>query len=87
MKGVVTHKNTGKVYFSMWSMDVKFEGENVVRHLDMTTHNHGSTPPNALPTIYQDLLAALSPECATEKRSWRISRRPARPLPKSKETP
>ena len=67
MKGVVTHKNTGKVYFSMWSMDVKFEGENVVRHLDMTTHNHGSTPPNALPTVYQDLLAALPPECATKK--------------------
>ncbi|RQP25395.1 PAAR-like domain-containing protein [Piscinibacter terrae] len=67
MKGVVTHKITGKVFFSMWSMDVKFEGENVVRHLDMTTHNHGSTPPNALPTVYQDMLAALPPECAKEK--------------------
>jgi Domain of unknown function (DUF4150)/GHH signature containing HNH/Endo VII superfamily nuclease toxin 2 len=67
MKGVVTHKNTGKVYFTMWSMDVKVEGENVVRHLDMTTHNHGSTPPNALPTVYQDMLAALPADCATEK--------------------
>src|SRR4030095_12736655 len=43
-KGVVTSKNMGKVYFTMWSMDVKIEGENVVRHLDMTTHNHGSMP-------------------------------------------
>jgi hypothetical protein len=44
MKGVVTHKNTGKVYFNAWSMDVKFEGENVVRHFDLTTHNHASVP-------------------------------------------
>src|SRR5947208_7261243 len=39
-KGVVTSKNMGKVYFNAWSMDVKFEGENVVRNLDITTHNH-----------------------------------------------
>jgi hypothetical protein len=44
MKGVITHKNMGKVYFNAWSMDVKFEGENVVRHLDLTTHNHASKP-------------------------------------------
>ncbi|MCB1986336.1 MAG: DUF4150 domain-containing protein [Burkholderiales bacterium] len=43
-KGVVTSKNTGKVYFQAWSMDVKFEGENVDRHLDMTTNNHASFP-------------------------------------------
>ena len=35
-KGVVTSKNMGKVYFNAWSMDVKVEGENVVRHLDIT---------------------------------------------------
>lgn len=48
-KGVVTSTNQGKVYFNAWSMDVKVEGENVVRHLDVTTHNHnpppGQTPP------------------------------------------
>src|SRR5713226_4553626 len=38
MKGVVTAQNTGKVYFTVWSMDVKVEGENVVRHFDMTTY-------------------------------------------------
>jgi hypothetical protein len=43
-KGVVTSKIKGKVYFNAWSMDVKFEGENVVRHLDLTTHNHASPP-------------------------------------------
>ena len=45
-KGVVTSKNMGKVYFNAWSMDVKVEGENVVRNLDLTTHNHGSMPGN-----------------------------------------
>ena len=44
MKGVVTHTNMGKVYFNSWSMDVKFEGQNVDRHLDLTTHNHASPP-------------------------------------------
>lgn len=54
MKGVVTQKNMGKVYFTMWSMDVKVEGENAVRMLDMTTHNHGSVPGNTPPWPYVD---------------------------------
>jgi hypothetical protein len=58
MKGVVTHKNKGKVYFTAWSMDVKCEGENVVRMLDMTTHNHGSVPSNTGPWPYVDEVAA-----------------------------
>lgn len=41
-KGLINSKNMGKVYFNMWSMDVKVEGENVVRNLDLTTHNHAS---------------------------------------------
>ena len=57
-KGVVTSKNMGKVYFTMWSMDVKVEGENVVRMLDMTTHNHGSVPGNTPPWPYVDEVAA-----------------------------
>ncbi|MFO7561944.1 MAG: PAAR-like domain-containing protein [Enhygromyxa sp.] len=40
--GVVTHKIQGKTQYSSWSMDVKIEGYNVLRQLDMTTHNHGS---------------------------------------------
>ena len=48
-KGVVSSKNRGKVYFISWSADVKIEGKNVVRHLDMTTHNHGSPANEAIP--------------------------------------
>lgn len=46
-KGVVTGKIKGKVYFNAWSMDIKIEGENAVRHLDITTHNHASFPGNS----------------------------------------
>jgi hypothetical protein len=59
-KGVVTSKIKGKAYFVSWSMDVKFEGENVVRHLDMTTHNHASPTPNTMTWPYCDS-QALSP--------------------------
>lgn len=54
-KGVVSSKNKGKVYFIDWSMDVKFEGENAVRHLDKTTNNHGSPTANeAIPWPFVD---------------------------------
>jgi hypothetical protein len=62
-KGVVTSKNMGKVYFTAWSMDVQAEGENVVRHLDMTTHNHASQGPNTPPWAYMD---AMSPSATKE---------------------
>ena len=42
---VVTHTITGKTYFEAWSMDVMIEGQNVPRHLDLTTSNHASPPP------------------------------------------
>jgi hypothetical protein len=45
--GVTTHVITGKTYFIVWSMDVKFEGMNVPRHTDMTTSNHASPMANA----------------------------------------
>jgi hypothetical protein len=53
-KGILTSVNKGKAYFTSWSMDVKFEGENVVRHLDLTTHNHASTPGNTGTWLYVD---------------------------------
>ncbi len=57
-KGVVSSKNKGKVYFIDWSMDVKFEGENAVRHLDKTTNNHGSPTANeAVPWPFVDSMA------------------------------
>jgi hypothetical protein len=62
-KGVITSVNRGKVYFKSWSMDVKFEGENVVRALDLTTHNHMSDPPNSPPITHTDEMAVPSAEC------------------------
>ena len=56
-KGVVTSQTGGKVYFNSWSMDVKIEGENAVRHLDLTTHNHGSVPGNTPTWPYIDSAA------------------------------
>lgn len=57
-KGVITSKNTGKAFFNSWSMDVKVEGSNVVRHLDLMTHNHGSKPGNTPPWPYTDEMTA-----------------------------
>jgi len=48
--GVVTHVITGKTYFIAWSMDVKFEGQNVDRHTDVTTSNHASQMDNRVVT-------------------------------------
>ncbi len=41
---VVTHTITGETYCNAWSMDVKIEGKNADRHLDLTTSNHASFP-------------------------------------------
>ncbi|HCF1443508.1 TPA: DUF4150 domain-containing protein [Pseudomonas aeruginosa] len=63
-KGIVTSKIKGKVYFTSWSMNVKFESKNVVRHLDLTTHNHASFPGNTPPWIYSDKQTmALHKDC------------------------
>ena len=58
-KGVVSSVNTGKVYFTSWSMDVKIEGENVDRHFDTTTDNHASPVANeAIPWPFVDSMTA-----------------------------
>jgi hypothetical protein len=66
MKGVITHKNTGKVFFNAWSMDVKVEGENVVRHFDLTTHNHASAPGGTPPWLHADkmMVPPTDPICS-----------------------
>jgi hypothetical protein len=68
-KGVVTSKNMGKVYFNAWSMDVKVEGENVVRNLDITTHNHASVPGNSPTWPYVDEVAVsgIEAKCKADK--------------------
>ena len=69
-KGLINSKNTGKVYFIAWSMDVKVEGENVVRNLDMTTHNHACSPANGsvpCPHVAQTSLGAFS-KCKDDRK-------------------
>jgi hypothetical protein len=68
-KGLVTSTNKGKAYFTVWSMDVKIEGENVVRHLDLTTHNHmGSQPGQTPPWPFLDMMSASeAAKCAKDK--------------------
>lgn len=70
MKGVVTSTNKGKVYFTAWSMDILLESENVVRNLDLTTHNHGSIPGNTPTWPYMDkAMGAGSRSCSKEKKA------------------
>lgn len=61
-KGVITSRNKGKVYFTSWSMNVKFESKNVVRNMDLTTHNHASKPGNTPPWPYVDQVAVAKEE-------------------------
>ena len=43
--GVVSNKIKGKAEFINFSFDVKFDGKNVARALDMMLHNDKNTPP------------------------------------------
>jgi hypothetical protein len=40
--GVVSHNIQGPMKHSAWSMDVKIEGKNAIRHMDLTLHNHSN---------------------------------------------
>lgn len=53
-KGINTGALKGKAYFTSWSMDVKAEGLNVARHIDMMTHNHASPGGNTPAQVYFD---------------------------------
>lgn len=87
-KGVITSKNMGKVYFTKWSMDVKVEGENVVRNLDLTTHNHASDPGQTPPWPYADG-ASIAPDdkCKKEKKKMRKACAPEKEWKKNCPTP
>jgi hypothetical protein len=67
--GVVTHIIQGEASFVAWSMDVKFEGANVDRHLDIMIHNEQCDTANTPPMAYVDASAFgnLS-ECADDKK-------------------
>lgn len=69
--GVVSHQIQGKVNFVAWSMDVKFEGENVPRHLDLTLHNEQSVPANTPTWPYLDNMTQAESDkaCGKEKKA------------------
>jgi 5-methylcytosine-specific restriction endonuclease McrA len=75
--GVVTHQIQGKVYFKAWSMDVKIEGENAVRHLDIMTHNHMSDPGNTPP--WPEMEGMSPPEVAPPDKPCDKSKCPKEP--------
>lgn len=54
---VISHQITGKTYFQSWCMDVKADGENVCRHLDLTTSNHACDPPPTPPLNTNEAMA------------------------------
>ncbi|WP_417448441.1 PAAR-like domain-containing protein [Idiomarina abyssalis] len=70
-KGLITGVKKGKAYFVSWSMNVKVEGLNVVRHSDSITHNHGSQPGNTAVWTYID---TASEKKACERDIKRIDR-------------
>jgi len=69
MKGVVTQTNKGKGVPASNSQDVKIEGDNAVRHLDMQTNNHQGDAPGATPPWpFTDSQASGSEtKCTAEK--------------------
>jgi hypothetical protein len=85
-KGLISSKITGKVYFTAWSMDVKFENENVVRNLDLTTHNHGSYQGNeSIPWPHVETTSKGKPKtCKTEIKNEKAACKDFKP-PKGKK--
>ena len=72
-KGIISSVNRGKIYFTSWSMDIKVESENVVRHLDVATHNHASQIGNeSIPWIHVDTMDfELSKKCKAEQKKFK----------------
>ncbi len=56
--GVVTHGVQGKAHWGSHSMNVFFEGEPAVRHMDLLTHNHVAQPGNTPPAPWISSLNA-----------------------------
>jgi hypothetical protein len=63
---LITHTITGKAYFNAYSMDVKIEGENAPRHLDLMTNNHASYPGSTPPFTEMEDMALLALSDAKE---------------------
>ena len=83
-KGVISSVNRGKVYFVSWSPDVKVEGKNVVRHLDMTTHNHGSLANEGIPWPHIGRMDLINSVAGCEKEKQKIKDECGDPVDKDK---
>lgn len=57
--GVITHKTKGKAVATFWSLTVKIEGKNAVRHGDPAGQNCTTPPYNGLDTRLNVVKAAL----------------------------
>jgi hypothetical protein len=58
--GVASNKVKGKAEFVNYSFDVKFEGKNVARDLDLMLHNDKNTPP--FPVVQAPIPTIPSPD-------------------------
>src|SRR5438552_3120313 len=56
--GVASNKTKGKAEFVNFSFDVKFEGKNVARAMDLMLHNEKNTPP--FPVLQGPIIAIPS---------------------------
>ena len=83
-KGVISSVNGGKVYFISWSPDVNIEGKNVVRHLDMTTHNHGSPANEAIPWPHIGRMDLINSVAGCEKEKQKIKDECGDPIDENK---
>lgn len=76
--GVVTHSQSGSIVHCAYSFDVKFEGENVCRHMDLVGGNHGSPLQNSGDTGMDGGGAALGvieePDCEALQNQVEIMR-------------
>jgi len=60
-KGMISSTKDGEIYFCSWTMNVKYEGKNIVRHIDIATHNHACSPANnSIPMIRTDRMALIN---------------------------
>lgn len=69
--GVVTHTIQGKTKHAAWSFDVKIEGANTIRNMDLTTHNHVNQPNIAVTLDQAKVTAPGSVSNCTELESLR----------------
>ena len=73
-KGVASGKNMGKAEFVNYSFDVKIEGKNVARALDLMLNNDKNTPP--VPLIQPPLIVVPDPLPSSEEQQakWALQK-------------